>query len=177
MNVGPLETLTKKSCKSFNILHPYPFAFNSGYVFQYRPIKTKHFRIIDSLRPQSHDDIQLLQRHYCSESKRDLDPLYLIPFPPIQSNISNLDTISIFFLFALSFSHVAQHFRTSFYRKKTSLVFVFSLKLSIPQGIKLALRMKMLCISLSKISLDSLSYKGSPQVYSIPNMIRSDSNS
>ena len=37
------------------------FAFNSGYVFQSRPIKTKNFRIVDSLRPQSHDDIRLLQ--------------------------------------------------------------------------------------------------------------------
>ena len=99
-----LETLTKKSCKSFNILHPHPIAFDSGYVFNSRPLKTKRFRIDDSLHPQSHNDIRLLQGndwHYGLQ--RELNPLYLIPFPPIQSKITNLDIISDF-LFVPPFS-------------------------------------------------------------------------
>lgn len=104
-----LETLTKKSCKSFNILHPHPIAFNSGYVFQSKPIKTKRFRIVDPLRSRSHNDIQLLQGdgwHY--RLKRELNPLHLIPFPPIQSNITNLDIISDF-LFVPPFSKWTFH--------------------------------------------------------------------
>ena len=103
-----LETLVEKSCKSFNILHPHPIAFNSGYVFQSRPLKTKRFRI-DSLRSQSHNDIQLLQGdgwHY--RLKRELNPIYLIPFSPIQSNITNLDIISDF-LFVPPFSKWTFH--------------------------------------------------------------------
>ena len=104
-----LETLAKKSCKSFNILHPHPIAFNSGYVFKSRPTKTKRVRIVDSLRPQSHDDIQLLQGdswHY--RLKRELNPLYLVPFPPIQSSITNLEIISDF-LFVPPFSKWTFH--------------------------------------------------------------------
>ena len=188
-----LETLTKKSCKSFNILHPHPIAFNSGYEFQSRPPKTKRFRIVDSLRPQSLNDIQLLQGdgwHY--RLKRESNPLYLIPFPPIQSNVTNLDIISDF-LFVPPFSKWTFHLMRnspitslsiSIHRfigkDEFSLCILPRIVDSVPklQEIKLAFPsddfMHILIQNLSRLPLLQKVTTGLPFY---PNMIRSDSNS
>ena len=187
-----LETLTKKSCKSFNILHPHPIAFNSGYKFQSRPPKTKPFRIVDSLRPQSHNDIQLLQGdgwHY--RLKRELNQLYLVPFPPIQSNLTNLDIISDF-LFVPPFSKWTFHLMRnspitslsiSIHRfigkDEFSLYILPQIVDSVPklQGIKLAFPsddfMHIFIQNLSRLPLLQKITTGLP-IY--PNMIRSDSH-
>jgi hypothetical protein len=187
-----LETLTEKSCKSFNILHPHPIAFNSGYVFQSIPLKTKRFRI-DSLRPQSHNDTQLLQGdgwHY--RLKRESNPLYLIPFPPIQSNITNLDIISDF-LFVPPFSKWTFHLMRnspitslsiSIHRfigkDEFSLYILPQIVDSVPklQGIKLAFPsvdfMHILVQNLSRLPLLQRITTG---LLFYPNMVRSDSNS
>ena len=188
-----LETLTKKSCKSFNILHPHPIAFNSDYVFKSRPVKTKRFRIIDSLHPQSHNDIQLLQGngwHY--RLSRELNPLYLIPFPPIQSNITNLDIISDF-LFVPPYSKWTFHLMRnspitslsiSIHRfigkDEFSLCILPQIVDSVPklQGIKLAFPsddfMHTLIQNLSRLPLLQRITTG---LLFYPNMIKSDSNS
>ena len=105
-----LETLTMKSCKSLQILHPHPIAFNSGYDFQLiRPSKTKRFRIADPHCPPFHDDFHLLQGdgwHY--RAKPELNSIHPLPFPPIQSSITNLDIISDF-LFVPPFSKWTFH--------------------------------------------------------------------
>ena len=189
-----LETLTKKSCKSFNILHPHPIAFNSGYVFQSRPIKkTKRFRIDDSLHLQSHNDIQLLQGdgwHY--RLKRELNPLHLIPFTSIQSNITNLDIISDF-LFVPPFSKWTFHLMRnspitslsiSIHRfigkDEFSLCILPQIVDSVPklQGIKLAFPsdnfMHILVQNLSRLPFLQRITTG---LLFYPNTIRSDSNS
>ena len=188
-----LETLTKKSCKSFNISHPHPIAFNSGYLFQSRPTKTKRFRIADSLHPQSHDDIQLLQGdswHY--RLKRELDPLYLIPFPPIQSNITNLDIVSDF-LFVPPFSKWTFHLMRnspitslsiSIHRfvgkDEFSLCILPQIIDSVPrlQGIKLAFQSdNFLHILVQNLSRLPLLQRITTGLLIYPNMIRSDVNS
>ena len=108
-----LETLTTKSCKSFQISHSHPIAFNSGYEFQSipsRPSKTKRLRIVDPLRPQSNNsDFLLLQGDGWQYSlKPESNPLFPIPFPDIQSRITNLDIISDF-LFVPPFSKWTFH--------------------------------------------------------------------
>ena len=138
------------------------FAFNSGYVFQSRPIKTKNFRIVDSLRPQSHDDIRLLQGGWLAlpfkaRSRPTLPPTSKWTFH-LMRNSPRPSRRSAFPYIVLS--------------EETSLVFVFSPKLSIPcpssKESNSLFRATILCTSLSKIALDALSYKGLPQVYSIP---------
>ena len=188
-----LETLTKKSCKSFKILHPHPIAFNSGYVFQSRPIKSKRFRIVDSLLPQSHNDIQLLQGDgWQYRLKRELNPLYLIPFPPIKSNITNLDIISDF-LFVPPFSKWTFHLMRnspitslsiSIHRfigkDEFSLCILPKIVDSVPklQGIKLAFPsddfMNTLIRNISRLPLLQRITTG---LLFYPNMTRSDSNS
>ena len=104
-----LEALTTKSCRSLQILHAHPIAFNSGYDFESTSAasKIKRFRLVDPPPPQS--DFQSLQGggwHYRLEPQ--FNPLRLIPFPAIQSSITNLDIISDF-LFVPPFSNWTFH--------------------------------------------------------------------
>lgn len=98
-----LETLTTKSCRSLQILHPHPIAFNSGYDFDSMlAFKTKRLRIADPLSSPSHGD------EWQYRLDPELNPLYPIPFPSIQSSITTLDIISDF-LFVPPFSKWTFH--------------------------------------------------------------------
>jgi len=105
-----LETLIAKSCKSLQILHAHPIAFNSGYDFESTSVtsKIKRFRLVNPLPPQS--DFQSLQGEgWQYRLEPQFNPLHLIPFPgAIQSSITNLDIISDF-LFVPPFSNWTFH--------------------------------------------------------------------
>ena len=107
-----LETLVRKSCTSLQISHAHPIAFKSGYDFELTPVrasKPERFRIVDPLLPRSHTDAQLLQGvGWKYRLTPELNPLHLIPFPAIRSNITNLDIISDF-LFVPPFSKWTFH--------------------------------------------------------------------
>ena len=144
------------------------FAFNSGYVFQSRPIKTKNFRIVDSLRPQSHDDIRLLQGGWLAlPFKARFRPT----LPPSSKWTFHLMRNSPITSLSISIHRFIR-------RDEFSLCILPKIIDSVPklQGIKLAFPGdNFMHILVQNRPRRSLSYKGLPQVYSIP--IRSDSNS